>query len=767
MPGRPVRGHACVHTVRTGKVFHNTEQVEGDQLYFPSTTPRLFLHPCEKDIALYLGTEVFLTKDGFTSSILPFSIPTSMMVGKPEVTSAHFSTGTVVLVVNQKVYVYDYEGDRWHKSSGIDSPVSHVSGDNCCHKALTCLEMNDKVIAYLLGDQISHTNIYWSLSQGFSFQKIDYKMQAKGVGTLGGIFNFGSLSQIGMLSVDQGKARFSYSTHPLNRNFGVSFDYNETLDVLLAPGQRGIILLWSQKTLMISRNAGQLVSSVWVQERPNTLYSIFDTNITIHNVAANENEMAVLTQENNLYYGNLGILSNSLIKFSDQNIWSPQSTLMFTGVGSLEILTPLPDKHFAAFDFQKCPVNIQRVLMDPKFDIGVCEVEFLYGEFENELFTMDMNSELELTAIMIPRPGSYPIPLVVVSNPHSLGLDTFIYEDGYTYDGNIKYRLNISLRQQHHRGRSNPNFTSSIKRPTMSTITVDLANKELSCVDLKPVSAIISVGCDITKKIVVQNKVSACSKGILDPRTLQENYYYVIEKEAYDPNYEGHKADVDLVVSYRYERLGCPLLVYYHSLWKPVVELWRGESFQEIVEAEYVLLELNGLFTYKYSLTAHTAHCSSQPQNWSTIRKGSFKDDAFSWSRENYMSCHDPDNHDPLLWPNVQYQILGGPTDNRIAFNQRNGIYIFLLSIVDPHYTYCSLQTTFSVFVYGASPVRTISFEFWVTTIMLSLLLSVCLAYTIPRQINTKLGLRVRKTCMCLCKNIRKICRCLCCRKGR
>lgn len=47
---------------------------------------------------------------------------------------------------------------------------------------------------------------------------------------------------------------------------------------------------------------------------------------------------------------------------------------MFTNVGMLEILTPLPDSVFLAFDFQKCPVNIQAILMDPKLQVDVCKV---------------------------------------------------------------------------------------------------------------------------------------------------------------------------------------------------------------------------------------------------------------------------------------------------------------------------------------------------------------------------------------------------------
>ena len=50
---------------------------------------------------------------------------------------------------------------------------------------------------------------------------------------------------------------FGYSDHPLNRSFGLPFDYNGTLDVLIAPGQKGILIFWFEKSLLVSRNAGE------------------------------------------------------------------------------------------------------------------------------------------------------------------------------------------------------------------------------------------------------------------------------------------------------------------------------------------------------------------------------------------------------------------------------------------------------------------------------------------------------------------------------
>ena len=47
---------------------------------------------------------------------------------------------------------------------------------------------------------------------------------------------------------------------------------------------------------------------------------------------------------------------------------------MFTDVGRVEILVPLSDPVFPAFDFEKCPVNIQAILMDPQLQVDVCKV---------------------------------------------------------------------------------------------------------------------------------------------------------------------------------------------------------------------------------------------------------------------------------------------------------------------------------------------------------------------------------------------------------
>ncbi|KAM6168058.1 cation channel sperm-associated auxiliary subunit delta [Erethizon dorsatum] len=764
-----------------------------DALYFPSMTTYLIQHPCKKTTALYLGRQVFFTRDNFENSLLPLTIPTSMMVGQPEVSSAHFAGSQLLLVVNQKVYMYDYTAGIWNAPEGIQHPVSHVSGDNCCFVGNTfCLEISNSVFAYLRGEQIPQANMYFSNNGGSSFQKFTYERQAELVGTLGGIFYLHSLSQVGLLVINNRKGMFAYSDHPLNRSLGLAFDYNETLEVLLPPGQSGLLILWSQNSLFSSLNAGaqpppmaqvpplpgQIMETIQVQKGGQTLHpSIFGTNITIHSIAAYENGLAVLTQENHLYYGSLGVLSGSsyIIKFPDQKVWSPEAALMFLNPGKLQILTPLPDAASPAYDFQKCVVNIQAILMKPELHVEKCRIELMDGFFEEKMYTMDMNSELEVTAILIPRPGMSLIPQarlawvppqpqtickVVVSNPYSLGLKTTIYEYDNTYDGNVVYKLDIRLKQQHHWGWFDPNFTSSIKRPTVSTLTVDIANKEVSCVDLKPLTALISIGCDQEKKIVVQNKISACSSGILDPRVLQDNYTYVIEKGSLDPSPGGQAAAEDLEVLYPFRDLGCPGLVYYETPWKPVIELWHGDKFAELVEAEFVLREVHGLHTFSYALSAGAAGCRSQPQNWSSVLLSAHGPGRAPWSRENYVSCHSASSHSPLRWPDVQYEILGGQTDNKIIFEQRNGIYIFRLSILDPYYSYCHLETTFSIYVYGAYPLPLFVPGVVIVLLVAGTLLAVWLAHVLPKLTCTDHVPKIKEAYRRLCWRCHRLCRC-------
>ncbi|ERE72790.1 transmembrane protein [Cricetulus griseus] len=775
--------------VRTGKVFASEPLAKGDQLFHAYNTTHVLRNFCKSNVVLYLGKKVFLSKDNFESSLPPLIIPKSMEVGVASVTSAFFASGTILLlVVNKNVYSYNYLTDKWSKAIGVSSPVSHVSGDTCCFNNQFCVGQGVflfSLLALILGPSkflslalIPGTKcVSLALVSGFLLLFI---LSGRFNGTLGGIFYFHSMSQVGILEVKQDLGMFHYLEHPLNNSAGIPFQYKEYLDVIIKTGHRGFLVLWGQLSLLVSPNAGQIMDTVQLWKGQRRLTSdISSTGISIHSVASNTYELALLTKDNQLYYGSQGYLGTSVIQLSKMSLQIEDTSISFTDTGMLEILIMVADPQFPLFDFKKCIVNVQAVLMNPKFEMEQCNVELLESNMVNQMFTIDMNSKLDLSALMIPRPGKTPIPLVMVSNPHSLGFEAHITEFGNTFDGNYKYKLPRLICPE--KLNSSNSITGASRTPisppapqvlSAAAHDCDLSSEKVGAVRsrvqsdpckkgcLTPIgSTLISVGCDQTKKILVQNKISACSMGILNPVELQGNYTYIIEKEAYDPINHNARAQNDLLVYYQYKELGCPRLVYYDKPWKPVVEVWKNGILEEIMNAEYVITEINGIVTYSYSLTAATANCRSQPQNWSTFQtEVASIDQASIWNRENYVSCHEDNKNNPLLWPEVEYQILGGRTDNRVIFGQRNGIYTFLLSVVDPYYSYCSLDTMFSVYVYGALPMAMFPPVLTIMLLVMTTLLSIWLVYVIPKELNTERGQRFKNFCSVMFQSCLGIC---------
>lgn len=209
------------------------------------------------------------------------------------------------------------------------------------------------------------------------------------------------------------------------------------------------MVLWNQKSILVSSNSGQIVEHVrLIDQKIFTDLDVEHANINIYSVASNAYELAFLVAEDHLYYGSQSYMGTYVIKLPHQPLWSTHTSIYFEDIGILQVLTPVADPHFAAYDFDKCTVNVQSSLMDEKLALQPCNV--------------------------------------MVSNPHALGFKANLNEFGNTFDGNSKYKLDIELKQQHHWGNSDFNFTASIKRHAISSVTVDIADKTLSCVDLKP-----------------------------------------------------------------------------------------------------------------------------------------------------------------------------------------------------------------------------------------------------------------------------------------
>ncbi|XP_067402109.1 cation channel sperm-associated auxiliary subunit delta [Emydura macquarii macquarii] len=746
--------------VYSGRSFSARDKVSGTVLSYTRTEPSLLQYPCNDgdpwgrpSPALYLGKKVFLSIDGFETSLLPLTIPAELETPNASVSAAVFvKADWLIMVINGRVYIYFFMGEEedWIPVEGINSLVTGLSNTHCCYPEQDpdCHAISMTIFAYETGHSTSKSHIFLSEDGGYVFTPVKLSPELQGV--LLGVYNFVSLSQTGMLinrthSGGEEKGTGAYFTYTgsnmshVSMGFHLKSTWNPDVHVIQDSHLWGFTILWTKDTLMVSFNNGLIVEPVIVLHTgkfPDTSLP-FPSSGLCH-VATSTTEIAALTQDHQLFYGSLDMVSTTMVHIGEINSSQEgqcNATLMFDRVGMLTMLSPVSTNGSWAYNFWKCTFNLQSQLMDIWPPLPDCPVEILDGHFHNRLYYIDMYQKLNLSATFVPKPGTVAFPMVTVSNPHVLGFHAQITEDGYTYDGSTKYSLSMQLLQQYFSGMAEPHFCDNFLYGGMSALIVDIPNKGIYCIDMHPLSALIKVGCPPTKHIQFFKNTTACSKGLFDQGMLQDNFTYTVSHNLYDPNFLAtpQLGQRDLEVMYDFNKLGCPLLLYYDTPWLPVLELWENDAFVEYVSADFVVFEVNGMYNYDYLLTATEANCISQPQNWTTlIKKQDYPNPHTAWSRMNYVSCK---NHDgpKLISPSVKYQILGQNEKNKIIFSHYNGFYIFKAIVVDKLYSYCELSTTVSVYVYGALPKSYIPAWTTLTAFLSIILIAVLMGYILPK----------------------------------
>nr|XP_032640910.1 cation channel sperm-associated protein subunit delta [Chelonoidis abingdonii] len=749
--------------VYSSRSFSARDKVSGTVLSFTGTEPSLLQYPCNDgdpwgrpSPALYLGQKVFLSTDGFETSLLPLTIPSELETPNASVSAAAFvKKYQLVMVINGRVYLYFFIAgeEEWLPVQGINFLVTKLSNTHCCYPGQdpACQAISMTIFAYETGHSVSKSHIFQSEDGGHTFTALKLSPELQGV--LLGVYNFVSLSQTGLLinhthSGGEGKgggAYFSYIGSNMSHMYSHSsmgFNLNSTggrdVQGIQHPYLWGFTILWTKDTLLISSSNGLLVEPVIVQTRVFSRTSLSFPGGGLCHVAISNTEIAALTHDHRLFHGSLDMVSTTMVQIGERNSSQKglcNAALMFDKVGMLTVLTPVPTNSSWAYNFQKCTLNVQLLMMEFWPPLQDCPVEILKGHFHNKIHYIDMHQTLNFSAMFVPKPGTGAFPMVTVSNPHVLGFRARITEDGYTYDGNTKYSLHMQLLQQCFSGMADPHSSDTFPSGGMSILTVDIPNKGPSCIDMQPLSALINVGCPPTKHIKVFKNTTACSKGLFNQSMLQDNFTYTISHSLYDPHFLAtpQLGQSDLEVLYEYSKLGCPLLLYYDTPWLPILELWENDAFVEYVSADFVVFEVNGMYNYDYLLTAAEANCISQPQNWTAlIQKQNSPNPHTAWSRVNYESCK---NHDgpKLVSPSAKYQILGQNEKNKIIFSHYNGFYIFEAIVVDKLYSYCELSAIVSVYVTGALPKSYIHAWTTLTAFLTIILIAILMGYLLHK----------------------------------
>ncbi|XP_062836488.1 cation channel sperm-associated auxiliary subunit delta-like [Anolis carolinensis] len=727
----------------------------GEHLRYVYRDPILIQHSCGKRFksgippSLYLGENVFFSLDNFESSRQPLSIPSTLTTPPALVSAAAFvQTRKLLLVVNGIVYLYLFHDVHlWKTAKGIKDPVTELSNYDCCFapKDRICSDISKMVLAYDTGDLANTRQIFYSKDGGYSFRPIESRPHYDG--TLLRVYYFASTSEIGMLvNRTEDNATLIYFTYGdieyVADQTGTPFDLNlhddDKILSILPPGLRGFLILWTHEHFMSSSNNGLTTETVTVlptHKYPNTSFPTHDEGVCF--VAATSYEVAAITK-NRLFYGSLDMVSSQMVLLGENNVSTladPCEVMMFEHIGLLSIIYPVPSYVSDYYNFHKCTINIQARLMDLRPPMQPCPIEILDGVFHDRMFYIDINDQLYFNVTFVPKPGTGAHPYVTVGNPHVLAFWAHTVHEGYTYDGNPKYILHIKLLEQRLSGMSHEDFYDDYLTGKVSTVTVDVYNKGIFCVDMHPQTALIAVDCPPKKHIRVVKSTTACYKDLFKPRLMQ-NFTYVIDKNLYDPFFLGRKniKQEDHSVPYKYEEWECPLLLYYDSPWIPSLELWENDAFVEHVPADFVLIEINGMHNYDYLLNEVEANCLSAAQNWTTqILLDPFVHPADAWSRYNYHSCKTHKGNNSLPSTASKYQVLNMNENNRVIFPQYSGIYVFKIVVVDPLYSYCNLNTTVSVYVHGALPKSEINVGKTLVSFLVLIFGSILMAYYFPK----------------------------------
>lgn len=96
---------------------------------------------------------------------------------------------------------------------------------------------------------------------------------------------------------------------------------------------------------------------------------------------------------------------------------------------------------------------------------------------------------------------------------------------------------------------------------------------------------------------------------------------------------------------------------------------------------------------------------------------------------------------------------------NTWAWPARPQLCILTACAHSPH-SYCNLDTTFSVYVYGALPVAMFPPVLSISLLVSTTLLSVWLAYIVPIKLQTEQGQRFKAFCSQLCSRCLCVCTC-------
>ena len=136
-------------------------------------------------------------------------------------------------------------------------------------------------------------------------------------------------------------------------------------------------------------------------------------------------------------------------------------------------------------------------------------------------------------------------------------------------------------------------------------------------------------------------------------------------------------------------------LFYSKTQFKPELELYDYDQYIQDVESDFAVYMINRTkeIPIKYCQTAKSVGCLKRPQKWSDFIK-----EGIIWNHSNYENCF---IGEPEPYEDDEYNIMNKSDQSCIVLMPKNRKYSFMVTVLDPNFSYCFLSTQFTVNVYG------------------------------------------------------------------
>ncbi|KAJ3269193.1 hypothetical protein HDV01_001704 [Terramyces sp. JEL0728] len=198
----------------------------------------------------------------------------------------------------------------------------------------------------------------------------------------------------------------------------------------------------------------------------------------------------------------------------------------------------------------------------------------------------------------------------------------------------------------------------------------------------------------------------------------------------------GSTGTYDKIVSTNCSIHGSITQKYYGSPFRPYFAIYENNKLIRKVNADIGIQEINGRNTYQFNMTGYNAGCVDTPLNF----KGG--------ANLNYWNCYGGYNTfgTGSLWS--EYQVVNSTNYNSITWTSNiDGIYIFKAAVLDPNYSYCTLETEFAIQVIGAptGTITQISVLLLVNACAISLLVISYLVYSRKQKATLRFNLEKKK----------------------